>query len=631
MQAGGFAMRHFRMVRDVPSVHQREVQSPESSVQSTRLTLDTGLWTLDCVAMSPRKKQLDTMPQITGIVGDAGATRSGDDSRKRGWFWHWNAVITQYAPLIGLKGVGLLNSYTVWTDRREESPTRGYAFPSQQSEADFYGEDRAELITINKILVALDLIEIRKEMVVRPDEQGRRWKVPHNFYRVKDRDDGYSLDGDAVMRVVRLADKDRTVYRYLHHIFSEKFSPIDAQNVWTTILAEVRHDPTWQKLAARTAADERRASERTRAGHAARKEKSGVRTHLKAVSDSGAVASATMVSQTETSVASSNKGSKPDVASTNKGSGQIEPTVVAPVNEGASTSVAPSNRTYYQEKTTTTTNGDISEPSYAQNVFGPDSAPGDQPNQERTLRRFAEANGRDATGAERKILKELAERFDLSARECGRTELGSGWAWVSAAIYEAVDSGSAYVAPKRIREILLRWEREGLPANERAASETTGRQTEMPAPAAPPAVSVRSRRKRTTPEPFPVALEPVRASAEPEPHSGDDDDFAPPVFEVGSGLTSVQLWPMALSLLSHHGVPVTDIDQWLRPLAVLDLAIENEGNRLTLGAPNRACLLRGERYTAHIEETLAAILGRPIRVAIALTHDWLDDRSRAAG
>ena len=32
-------------------------------------------------------------------------------------------------PLIGLKGVGLLNSYTVWTDRREESPHRGYAFP----------------------------------------------------------------------------------------------------------------------------------------------------------------------------------------------------------------------------------------------------------------------------------------------------------------------------------------------------------------------------------------------------------------------------------------------------------------------------------------------------------------------
>ena len=134
-------------------------------------------------------------------------TRAGEDARRRGWFWHWNAIVTQYAPLIGLKGVGLLNSYTVWTDRREESPHRGYAFPSQQSEADFYGEDRAELITINKILVALDLIEIRKEMVLRADEQGRRWRVPHNFYRVKDHGDGFTLTTRDVLRVVELADR----------------------------------------------------------------------------------------------------------------------------------------------------------------------------------------------------------------------------------------------------------------------------------------------------------------------------------------------------------------------------------------------------------------------------------------
>ena len=93
--------------------------------------------------------------------------QSGDDARRRGWFWHWNSMVTQYAPLLGLKGIGLLNSYTVWTDRREHSPYQGYAFPSQTSESAFYGEDRAELISINKILVALDLIEIRKEMVQR--------------------------------------------------------------------------------------------------------------------------------------------------------------------------------------------------------------------------------------------------------------------------------------------------------------------------------------------------------------------------------------------------------------------------------------------------------------------------------
>jgi hypothetical protein len=127
-------------------------------------------------------------PANSTTAEDQSATegRAGVDARRRGWFWHWNNVVTQYAPLIGLKGVGLLNSYTVWTDRRDESPHRGYAFPSQQSEAAFYGEERAELITINKILVALDLIEIRKEMLTRVDDRGRRWRVPHNLYRVKD-------------------------------------------------------------------------------------------------------------------------------------------------------------------------------------------------------------------------------------------------------------------------------------------------------------------------------------------------------------------------------------------------------------------------------------------------------------
>lgn len=572
--------------------------------------------------MSPRKKQIEPNLQITGVVGEVDATRSGNDSRKRGWFWHWNAVITQYAPLIGLKGVGLLNSYTVWTDRREESPTRGYAFPSQQSEADFYGEDRAELITINKILVALDLIEIRKEMVVRPDEQGRRWKVPHNFYRVKDRDDGYTLDGDAVMRVVRLADKDRTVYRYLHHIFSEKFSPIDTQNVWSTILIEVRHDPIWQKLAARTAADERRASDRTRAGHAARKEKGGVRTQLKPVSDSVAVESATIQSQPETSVAKSNKGSKTDVASTNKGLKPIAPTVVAPVNEGESTSVAPSNRTYYQEKTTTTTTSDNAEPIYVPDVFTADSAPGDQPNLERTLRRFAEANEREATGAERKILKELAERFDLSARECGRPAMNSGWAWVSAAIYEAVDSGSSYVAPKRVREILLRWERDGLPTPDSAPANpipSTQNKTGSTARSTKP---VRSRRKRATPEPFAGVREIDQSENDSALTMDDDEHISIPVFDMGSGLTSAHVWPAALGLLRQQGIPITDLDHWLRPLSILGLERRGDTDWLLLGAPNRATLLRGERYTDQIEAVLTVILDRPISVSLLLTHDW---------
>src|SRR3954469_24579677 len=182
---------------------QRAVSGEQSAPPSRRTRKGTPK-----SSTSPLNSQPST-PNSDVVGNEIEPVRGGEDTRRRGWFWHWNNIVTQYAPLIGLKGVGLLNSYTVWTDRREESPHRGYAFPSQQSEADFYGEDRAELITINKILVALDLIEIRKEMVLRADDQGRRWRVPHNFYRVKDHQDGFHLTSDHVLRVAVLAAHDR--------------------------------------------------------------------------------------------------------------------------------------------------------------------------------------------------------------------------------------------------------------------------------------------------------------------------------------------------------------------------------------------------------------------------------------
>jgi len=446
--------------------------------------------------------------EIAGVVGEGQAGRSGEDVRRRGWFWHWNSIVTQYAPLIGLKGVGLLNSYTVWTDRREESPHRGYAFPSQQSEADFYGEDRAELIAINKILVALDLIEIRKEMVLRVDEQGRRWRVPHNFYRVKDHGDGFGLGSGDVLRVVELADRDQAIYRYVHHIFSSRFSAIDADNVWARILVEVRQNETWQRLAARAAREEDRASARTRAGHAARKagnplgagmpESRDTTTTDTTQNDSDNVISPGVG---ETSVASTNNGSDEDVAPTNKGFDGPESTVVDPANTGQATSVGPSNRTYNQFRLTTTTTDDgpkkaaefEDEPSpLAGRSPAPatvhDTASGDGANAARSLteihvesgpggrpapmdaageasaiRAFEDANGRRSTPAERQLLRGLAERFTPAARDQAHPDLPTGWSWLVAAIYEAVEAGSAFVAPRRLREILSRWEREGAP------------------------------------------------------------------------------------------------------------------------------------------------------------------------
>lgn len=442
---------------------------------------------------------------MTGIVGEAVATRSGEDTRRRGWFWHWNSIVTQFAPLIGLKGIGLLNSYTVWTDRREESPHRGYAFPSQQREADFYGEDRAELITINKILVALDLIEIKKEMVLRVDEQGRRWRVPHNFYRVKDHGDGFTLTTQDVLRVVELAARDDAVYRYIRHIFSTRFAPIDADNVWVRILEDVRHTEIWQLLAARAAREEDRASARTRAGHAARK--TGLRMPINR--DSGTTGTpdndsipVTSGMTGQTSVATSNTGLATSVASSNTGLSGAGTTGVGEGNTAPGSDVGPSNTTYYQSDLTTTTEESHSDRATLQpppalpaaegdeEVRAPSSGasvtpalttvhggqgPGGQPapvdvvGEEIAIRAFEDANARRSTPAERHLLRSLAERFDPPARRQAQPGYETGWAWVAAAIYEAVEAGSAFVAPRRLREILSRWEREGIGGNAAAA------------------------------------------------------------------------------------------------------------------------------------------------------------------
>lgn len=315
--------------------------------------------------------------------------RSGLDARRRGWFWHWNNVVTQYAPLIGLKGVGLLNSYTVWTDRRDESPHRGYAFPSQQSEAGFYGEERAELITINKILVALDLIEIRKEMLTRVDDRGRRWRVPHNLYRVKDRPDGVDLRAEDVKRVMAVACRDAAVFRYVRRVFSDRFQPIDGDNVWHTILDELRDDPAWRELQDRTRAIEARASARTRAGHQSRANTADAKSRANRdrvlTPLSGEEAQETQpdtlplsdMQQSEpdemparTTVGGFNSGSRPAaeigvgagnnasavaVAGSNTGSTTLWPSSVAPRGNDPRRVVDPGNTTYDQTDLTTTT------------------------------------------------------------------------------------------------------------------------------------------------------------------------------------------------------------------------------------------------------------------------------------
>jgi len=312
--------------------------------------------------------------------------RTGEDTRQRGWFWHWNELHTEYEPLLKHSGIGLITSYIVWTDRREHSPWHGYAFPSLQSQAAFSGSDRAELITINRILVALDLIEIRKEMILRADAQGHRWRVPHNLYRVKDRSGSPHLTAADVEQVMTLAEERKEVYRHIRHIFTSGFVPISRDNIWHGILEELRPTEIWQRLQAQASEEEARLSQRSRTGHANRKSNAeaeaadtSAKRQLKAVPEpvdsaevyvpgittETSIPTVTVVSSRDqqpggTLAAQSNTGSQTSVASTNDGLddgfGSDGASMDGQSNTAWQSTVAPTNSMYDQSIQTTRTN-----------------------------------------------------------------------------------------------------------------------------------------------------------------------------------------------------------------------------------------------------------------------------------
>ncbi len=624
--------------------------------------------------------------------------RSGQDERRRGWFWHWNGIVTQYTPLIGLKGIGLLNSYTVWTDRREDSPHRGYAFPSQQSEANFYGEDRAELITINKILVALDLIEIRKEMVRKTDEKGRRWKVPQNLYRVKDRQDGLDLTAADVLRVVELADKDKAVYRYVRKIFSSRFEPIDRNNIWHSILTELADNLTWQKLAAKAAKQEARASARTKAGHRSRARQQDASTTEEEAAPSNtneeippeatgtphgttrdialmtdghdsrrALVSAERRSsdgpETTTTVDRSNNGSVAtddksnngfDVPAEpgNNGLSSPERGSVASANNGCESSVEPGNTMYYQSPSTTTTTttsafGNDHKSSDSLGLAGSDEAAqpvasredsersagvatdrrartqaeagrdivdGDagasngaaQPGLDRAagggplgdpsplaLSLYEAANDRPATRLERILLSELETDAAAPAAAAG----SAGPEWVAAALREAVGSGSAFVAPKRIREIINRWAAAGA------------------GPRGPGLDEVESQASTDT------------------PRSNGGDKHTRDKKREGNSRQSVvaltredaaqgdRLWGVVLDMLAVD----SGGDSLLRLRGVVPLG-EREDCAFVLGAPTRtAARLLESRYRQPVEQALSSLLPSPVTIAVLTPDQWTID------
>lgn len=556
-----------------------------------------------------------------------GAAANGEeivarDERRRGWWWQWNSVHTQAGPLLGHVGVGLLDYYIVMTDRRPESPRFGYAYVSLDSISVDYGIERGELIAINKILETLELISKSKEMVSRPSDDGKHYRTQINLYRIVDRADGYDLTTADVLKVVRLAGESETIYRRIRHIFRSRFPLLDLEGVWARMLPELRQDPLWQTLAARALEEEARASERSRKGHANRKggfDASDVVDEAASAETENDTGSVIATVGEQTAVAGSNAGSASGVAKSNPGvttdfepsnggSAPLETTVVAGSNGAAPTGVEPSNTTYHvNDSSTTTTSGggeideanDVSRtpvtaPERVVNGFGEENAPGDGPAEALAVRNFEEANSRPASPFERRRLVELAARFDPAARAQSRR--GTGWRWVAEAIAEGVESGSGFMAPRRIETILTRWTEEGAP--ERAGGGVRPA-VFLPAP---------------EPEPEPNAEPEPTAPIEPPPLIAKLEPAAPFLIEE-CGLPSLQMWDAVQEDLVAAGqVTAADRRQLLRPSRLIGRG--PRGELIVSVATASAKRKLDGSFNRALREACAPFLGREVELIV---------------
>jgi hypothetical protein len=299
------------------------------------------------------------------------------------------------------------------------------------------------------------------------------------------------------------------------------------------------------------------------------------------------------------------------VDETNRGWRPKPRSSVAPVNEASATVVARTNTTYHQSSTTTkdeteqgtdidsdagiATTGDTAKltTTVTGETGGPGSRPpADGPGETAALRAFESANDRAATPAERKLLRDLADRFEPVAELAGQEREdvpGSGWGWLEAAVWEAVEAGSAFVAPRRVREIMLRWEREGFP---------------QPRDPAPPQLEL---------------------SRERSPRSTRRDEevpsrMLPSVFTVEEvGLSNRQVWAAILAEITRRGdVGRADLETWLRPAGL----IGRDGETLLVGAPNAVARDRiATRLLPALRDAIAATIGAPVRVEVVVESE----------
>jgi hypothetical protein len=168
---------------------------------------------------------------------------------------------------------------------------------------------------------------------------------------------------------------------------------------------------------------------------------------------------------------------------------------------------------------------------------------------------------------------------------------------LEAAVWDAVEAGSAFVAPRRVREILLRWERDGFPQSRDPGPPRLDPRRDLPIR--------RSTREDVAPPPAPA-----------------------PLFTIEEvGLSNRQVWAAALAELIRRGdVSRADVETWLRPAGL----IGRDGATLLVGTPNAVARDRiVSRLLPALRQALAATIG--LAVAVEVVVETRGEESRIQG
>ena len=234
---------------------------------------------------------------------------------------------------------------------------------------------------------------------------------------------------------------------------------------------------------------------------------------------------------------------------------------------------------------------------------------------DQVVQTYADANDRPPTPLERQRLTELVERFDAPARSASTPSTGAEW--VISAIVEAVDSGSAFVAPRRIATICERWAAATRSAFPRREAERRRRRRGDDGPT------------RTTGE-APPRSDPDEAGPAEAPADPFDEpvELAMPTFvvSVGRPVANWQLWRLITDELAAQSLGQRH-RRWLDQAAIIG---EDDG-ALLVGAPSGfARDLLERRLGGAIAQAVGLILGEACPVRFVVSRDWLEARANGS-